>query len=148
MNLGKMPALEIPSLPGWAIPGVDFGGKERDPPIPSLGMRFSPLRLFHRLRRHRPPLLNSYPSFKTHPQFASQNQLLFSPPLLSTAAPGPSATLWVGNRPPPLSSTLAPAPCRWTTDSVRTESKRRAFLLPLELPVKDPVHGSCSMRLN
>ena len=56
-----------------------------------------------------------------------------------------SNLLVVSLGPPPLSSALAPAPCRWTTDSVRPESKLRAFLLPLELPVKDPVHGSCSV---
>lgn len=43
MNLGKMPALEIPSLPGWDVPGVDSGGKERDLPQPFPGYEiFSP----------------------------------------------------------------------------------------------------------
>ena len=110
-------------------------------------MRFSPLRLSHRLRRHRPPLLNSYPSFKTHPQSAQPKPtpLLPAPPVYCT--PRLPATPWAGNR-PPASSPLAPAAHGGTTDSVRAESKLRAFLLPLELPVQYLVHGSCSMRLN
>ena len=75
-------------------------GKKGISPSPSLGMRFSPLRLSHRRRRHQPPLMNSYPSFKTHPQSAQPNQLVFSPPLLSAAVPQLPATLWAGNRPP------------------------------------------------
>lgn len=145
---GEDACFRDPKLAWLGRPRSRLVGKKGISPSPSLGMRFSSLRLSHKLRRHRPPLLNSYPSFKTHPQSVQPKPtpLLPAPTVYcSTTLP---ATLWVRKRPPPLSSTLAPAAHGWTTDSIRTESKLRAFLLPLEPPAQYLVHGRCSMTLN
>jgi len=145
---GEDACFRDPKLAWLGRPRSRLWWKKGISPRPSLGMRFSPLRLSHRLRRHRPPLLNSYPSFKTHPQSAQPKPtpLLPAPPVYCSTTTTSNALGWEQASPP--SSPLAPAAHGGTTDSIRAESKLRAFLLPLELPVQYLVHGSCSMRLN